>query len=415
MRGPLFVSAASAVVLSLSCGACGGDAKKAPPPPPPAVQVAPVVRQDVSVYVEAVTTLDGYVNAEIRARVKGFLKSQDYKEGQPVKKDQLLFTIEDTEYTSALQQAKAALLSRQATQQNAKATLDRVDALAPKGIVSKQEQDNAKAGSSEAASGVLGAQAAVQSAALNLSYTRILAPTDGVAGLALVRVGNLVGQEGPTLLTTVSQLHPMRANFPISEVDFVRFPDRYKKLANRDLEWAQKQFVKLDTDKKTDDGDYGLELVLADGSVYPHRGLIVTANRQVDSSTGTIQMQALFPNVDGSLRPGQYARIRIRQENVGDASLVVPEKALIAQQGSFSLAVVGPDNKVSLKKVETGPTVKGVTIIKSGVAEGDKVVVEGQQKVTDGAPVSPKPVPPPPQAPASAAATPKPPGSNAGP
>ena len=413
MRGhPLALAAITIVAHSLGCGS---EAKKPPPPPPPAVFVAPVTRQDVSVYVESVATLDGYVNADIRARVKGFLKSQDYKEGEPVKKDQLLFTIEDTEYANAVSQAKANLLSRQATQQNAKATLDRVDSLAPKGIVSKQEQDNAKAGSSEAESGVLGARAALETASLNLSYTRIKAPNDGVAGLALVRVGNLVGQEGPTLLTTVSQLHPMRANFPLSELDYVKFPDRLKKLAGRDVEWAKKQFVKLDTEKKTDDGDYGLELVLADGSVFPHRGLIVTVNRQVDSSTGTIQMQALFPNADGTLRPGQYARVRIRQENVGDASLVVPEKALISQQGSFTLAVVGADNKVSLKKVETGPTVKGLTIIKSGVSEGDKIIVEGQQKVTDGAVVNPKPAPPPAAPPASAAATPKPPGSNAGP
>lgn len=410
MRG-FHLATATFVAFLISCG---GDAKKAPPPPPAAVLVQPVTRQDVSVFVEAVATLDGYVNADIRARVKGFLKSQDYKEGSPVKKDQLLFTIEETEYSAAVNQAKANLLRAQAAQTNAKATFDRVSSLAPKGIVSKQEQDNATAGQSDAESQVLAARAALETASLNLSYTRIKAPNDGVAGLALVRVGNLVGQDGPTLLTTVSQLDPMRVNFPLSEVDYVRFPDRLKKLDGRDVEWAKKQFAKLDTEKKTDDGDFGLELVLADGSLYPHRGLIVTANRQVDASTGTIQMQALFPNHDGLLRPGQYARVRIKQENVGEAALTVPEKALISQQGTYSLAVVGADNKVSLKKIEVGPTAKGQVIIKSGVSEGDKVVVEGQQKATDGAVVNPKPAPPPPPL-GSAAANPKPPSSNAGP
>ena len=238
------------------------------------------------------------------------------------------------------------------------------------------------------------AQAALQQAELNLSYTQVKAPNGGVAGLALVRVGNLVGQDGPTLLTTVSQVDPIRVNFPMSEIDYVRFPERLRKLDGRDLAWAKKQFPKLDAHEIIDGEDAGLELILADGSVFKHRGLIVTANRQVDASTGTIQLQALFPNDEGLLRPGQYGRVRIRREGEGKAAIAVPEKALISVQGTYSLGVVGADNKVQLRRVELGPTVRGLRIVTKGIDEGDRVIVEGQQKVTDGATVVPQPAPP---------------------
>jgi membrane fusion protein (multidrug efflux system) len=379
--------------LAITAAACG-DTKKPPPPPPPTVLVAPVVRQDVAIFIEAVGTLDGYVNADIRARVKGYLKSQDYKDGSTVKEGQLLFTIEQAEYTTAVAAAHAAAARASAARTNARAALERNQELAPKGVVSKQELDNAVAADADSAGQVSAAQAALQQAELNLSYTQIKAPNGGVAGLALVRVGNLVGQDGPTLLTTVSQIDPIRVNFPMSEIDYVRFPDRLKRLDGRDLAWAKKQFPKLDAHDVAEGGDSGIELLLADGSLYPHRGLIVTANRQVDASTGTIQLQALFPNGEGLLRPGQYGRVRIRRDNEGKAALVVPEKALIAVQGTYSLGVVGPDNKVQLRRVELGSSVSGFRIIAKGVEEGERIVVEGQQKVTDGATVVPQPAPP---------------------
>jgi membrane fusion protein (multidrug efflux system) len=381
------------LALAVGASACG-ETKKAPPPPPPAVLVTPVTRQDVPIFIEAVGTLDGYVNADIRARVKGYLRSQDYKDGAAVKEGQLLFTIEQAEYTTAVAAARAALARATAARTNAHAALDRNQELAPKGVVSKQELDNAVAADADSAGQVAAAQAALQQAELNLSYTRIVAPNAGVAGLALVRVGNLVGQDGPTLLTTVSQLDPIRVNFPMSEIDYVRFPDRLKRLDGRDLAWAKKQFPKLDAHQLAEGEDPGLELVLADGSVYAHRGLIVTANRQIDASTGTIQLQALFPNGDGLLRPGQYGRVRIRRENEGKAALVVPEKALISVQGTYSLGVVGEGNKVALRRVELGPSVRGYRIVTKGVEEGDRVVVEGQQKISDGATVVPQPAPP---------------------
>ncbi|MDB4946091.1 MAG: efflux system, rane fusion protein CmeA [Labilithrix sp.] len=394
LRSTARLSVAALLVTGVAAG-CGGEAKKGGAPPPATVFVAPVVKQDLAVYVEAVGTLDGYVNADIRARVKGYLRTQDYKDGATVKEGQLLFTIEPTEYQTAVQSARAALARAQAAKTNGQAGLERNQALAPKGVVSKQELDNAVASAADTSGQVLAAEAALAQAQLNLSYTQIKAPNDGVAGLALVRVGNLVGQDGPTLLTTVSRVDPIRVNFPLSEIDYVKFPDRLKRLEGRDVAWATRQFAVLDQGGKAEGDEPGLELLLADGSTYRHKGVLVTANRQVDASTGTIQLQALFPNTEGTLRPGQYGRVRIQRVDEGKAVLAVPEKALVSVQGSYSLAVVGNDNKVSLRKVELGASAKGLRIVTKGIAEGEKVVVDGIQKATEGATVAPQPAPPP--------------------
>jgi membrane fusion protein, multidrug efflux system len=380
----------------LTCIVASGCAQQKPPPPaPPTVLVAPVERQDLALFLEAVGTLDGYVNADIRARVKGYLRSQNYKDGSPVKEGQLLFTIEPAEYANGVAAATAALVRAKAAKDNGRLSLDRNQALAQQGLVSTQVVDDSVAQAADSNGQVLSAEAALSQALLNLSYTQIHAPVAGVAGLALVRVGNLVGQDSPTLLTTVSQLDPIRVNFPTSEIDYVRFPDRLKRLELRDVAWAKKQFPKLDAHQMAEGDDPGLELVLADGSEYPHRGLLVAANRQVDASTGTIQLQALFPNSEGSLRPGQYGRVRIQRDDQGRAALAVPEKALINVQGSYSVAVVGADNKVKLRQVELGPPAKGMRIVLQGLNEGESIVTDGVQKVTDGALVTPKAAPAP--------------------
>lgn len=206
-----------------------------------------------------------------------------------------------------------------------------------------------------------------------------------------MRVGNLVGQDGPTLLTTVSQTDPVRVTFPLSEVDYVKYPERFKNLDARDLTWAKAQFAKLDKGGTADNGDTGVELILADGTTYPHRGVVVTVNRQIDATTGTIQVQALVPDPDGFLRPGQFARVRVRREREGKDVIAIPEKALISVQGSYSVAVVGPDDEVQLRRVDLGASAGGMRVVTQGVAEGDRIVVEGIQKVTDGAKVAPHP------------------------
>jgi membrane fusion protein (multidrug efflux system) len=195
-------------------------------------------------------------------------------------------------------------------------------------------------------------------------------------------------------------------SFPLSEVEYVRRPESFKHLEQRDLAWAKKQFAVIEAGGAAGGAaDVGVELVLADGAVYPKRGVIVSANRQVDASTGTIALQALFPNPDGLLRPGQYGRVRLRQKDEGQNALVVPDKALISVQGTYSLAVVGDDDKVHLRTVELGPSAEGVRVIRSGVAAGDTIVVEGVQKVSDGAAVRAQPAPPEAQKPTTPAGT----------
>jgi membrane fusion protein, multidrug efflux system len=355
------------------------------------VTVAAAGRQDVALYTEAVGSTAGYIDAEIRARVKGFLQAQRYKDGGRVQAGDLLFLIEPAEYQAALAAARANLGRAETGQMHNQASLDRRQKLIASKVVSEQELEDAQASARDSGNQIEAARAQLKQAQLNLSYTQIRSPLTGLAGLALVRVGNLVGQDGPTLLTTVSQVDPMRVTFPLAEIDYVSSADRLRQLQHRDVRWARRQFVRLDRGQETDDGDPGLELLLADGKPYGHRGVLLAANRQVDQGTGTIQMEALFPNPDNLLRPGQYGRVRMRRPGVGDNALVVPESALVQIQGQSSLAVVGPDNRAQLRRVEVGPSAGPLRIITSGVKEGERVVQQGVQKVSDGALVSPQP------------------------
>lgn len=379
------------VLVSLTSCA---DHRQGPPPAPPTVLTAPVTREDVALYVDSVGALDGYVNAEMRARVRGYLRSQDYADGSFVKAGQTLFTIEPTEFNAAVSSAKGNLERALALQNNTRLQLERAKGLFEGGSISPQEVDNATAAFADANGQVEAARAALATAQLNLSYTSVKSPIDGIAGIALIRVGNLVGQSDPTLLTTVSQVDPIRANFTMSEVDYIRYPDRLKRIEGRDLAWAQAQFPKLAAGGLAEQDDPGVQLILADDSIYPQKGVIINANRQVDPSTGTIQLQALFPNPNSLLKPGQYARVRVRRGTEGLAQLVVPERALISVQGQYSIGVVGTDSKVQLRHVELGPLTRGRRIVKDGVREGEQIVVEGTQKIKDGAQVAAKPAPP---------------------
>ena len=411
MKEPNPLTATCVMLLVGSVHLAGCDSKKAAAtaPPPPTVLVAPVGRRDVPLYIEAVASVDGYVNADIRARVKGYLKSQNYKDGAAVKNGQLLFTIEPADYAAAVSVARASVARARVAQAHNKVQLERDQGLLQTGMLSQQDLDNATANLADTDGQLQAAQAQLDQALLNLSYTQVTSPIDGVAGLALVRVGNLVGQDGPTLLTTASQLDPIRVNFPMSESDYLKYRDHLTRLDKRDLAWARKQFAKLEAGGVTDEGDPAVELVLSDGTIYPHRGVIVTANRQIDASTGTIQIQALLPNADGALRPGAYGQVRIRRQDAGHDVLVVPEKALVSVQGTYSVGVVGPEGKVQLHRVDLGPSVQGLRVITSGVAEGDRVVVDGVQKISDGALVNAQPVPPA-AAPSSSIAASLPPG-----
>ncbi|HYV46489.1 MAG TPA: efflux RND transporter periplasmic adaptor subunit [Myxococcaceae bacterium] len=365
MERPLLPRRALALLPPLLLSACGQ--RGAPPPPPtPTVQVAPVQVKDVPVVRSYVGSLDGIVNAEIRARVPGYLASQDYKEGAQVKEGQLLFTIDAREYDAAVSDARANLQRAQAAHTNAEAQLGRVRPLAEQQAVSKQDLDTAVANEQQTAASVTSAKAAVERAELNLSYARMKSPIGGVAGAALVRVGNLVGQGQPTLLTTVSQTDPMRASFSITEEDYLRLAGRSE---------GKDGGAKLMESPVT--------LVLADGSEYPHAGKLLFVDRQMDPRTGTLRLDATFPNPDGLLRPGQTANVRFSSQSIQSAALV-PERAVVELQGQFQTYVVGEDNVVHVRPVELGPKVEGMVVVSKGLKAGERVITEGLQKVRDG-------------------------------
>ncbi len=388
-RNATTLSSLAIVGAAIFVVGCAESKAGTPPPAPPAVVVVPVVQRDVSLYIEALGSLDGYVNADIRARVRGILAGQRYQDGATVKPGQLLFTIDRSEFRIAADSARAALARAETARAHNKALLARRTSLGAAKVVSQQEVEDAEAAARDAEDQVHVAKAQLAQAALNLSYTEIRSPVGGLAGLAQVRTGNLVGQDGPTLLTTVSQVNPMRVSFPMSEGDYLKAAERLKRLDGRDLAWAEKQFSAM-KDGKNSAIEGALDLILSDGTIYPQKGIIVAVNRQVDTSTGTIELQALFPNPDNLLRPGQYGRVRMRRTDAGANALLVPEKALIQIQGSYSLAVVGSGNKVSLRRVEVGPVAGTSRIITSGIGAGERVVAEGVQKVSDGMTVTPQ-------------------------
>ncbi len=333
---------------------------------------------------EAVASIDGYVNAEIRARVRGYLRSQSYRDGAFVKEGDLLFTIEATEFQAQVASAKAALARAKAAKDLADLELTRVKQLREMNAVPQQQLDTATAQAADTQGQVSSAEAALDQAQLSLSYTQIRSPVTGVAGLAQVRIGNLVGQSEPTLLATVSQVEPMRVRFPLAEADYLKQYQALKGLAGRDLKWAMAEINK----PGHDDDASAPQLVLIDGSVYPRRGVLMSVDRNVDTGTGTLQIEALFPNPEAFLKPGQFGRVRIRRIDAGTDVLVVPQRALSEVQGSFNAAVLGEGNRISMRRIEVGAAAGDKRIVLSGLEEGEKVVVSGLQRVRDGVVVS---------------------------
>ena len=336
-------------------------------PPAPAVEVMTVIQKDVPVYHEWIGTLDGLVNATIRAQVQGYLTRQNYREGDLVKKGQTLFEIDPRTFQAALDQAKGQLEAQQARWTTAKANLARIKPLADLNAVSKKDLDDSTGMEQSARAAVLSAQATVDKAQLDLDFTRIISPVDGIAGLAKAQIGNLVGPGGVDELTTVSTLNPIKVYIQVSEQEYLQ--------AGRD---AEQRVEKLKA-----------ELILADGSVYPNKGSFAFADRQVDVRTGTIKVAAIFPNPGNYLRPGQYGKIRVATSIRKDA-LLVPQRAVTEIQGKYMVAVVGADNKVDMRTVKTAERVDNLWVILEGLKPGERVVVEGVQKVRPGMPVTPK-------------------------
>jgi membrane fusion protein (multidrug efflux system) len=348
----------------------GVQSQQPPAPPPPEVIVASVVQRDVPIYFEWVGTTDGYVNAQIRPRVQGYLYARHYKEGSLVKAGDLMFTIDPREYQAALDQSMGNLAQAEANLGKTQLDVARYTPLAKEGAISQQELDNAVQAHRANKALVEAARAAVEQAKLNLGWTRVISPIDGIAGISVAQIGDLVTPS--TVLTTVSQVDPIKVYYPISEREYLHFARRI-----REIEQGR-------GGERTP-----LELTLADGSVYPERGTFSLADRQVDLRTGTITVQGLFPNPGNILRPGQYAKIRVAAETKRGA-LLVPQRAVQELQGTYRLAVVGPDNKAALRVVKVGERVDNLWIIEEGLNPDERVIIEGFQKVRDGMPVNPK-------------------------
>ena len=361
----LLITACLAVGLLMGC-----EEKKPAAPAAPTVEVMNVVQKDVPIVREWVGTTDGLVNAKINAQVQGYLIKQYYKEGSLVKKGQVLFEIDPRPYQAALEQAKAELAISDGQLYTAKANLEKIRPLAAVNAVSKKDLDDAIGREASARAAVQAAKAAVRKAEIDLSFTRITSPINGIAGIAKAGLGDLVGKPGGPELTTVSTVDPIKVYIPISEQEYM-------------------QFTRAAEGKSDREGPI-LELVLADGSVFPHKGKVYFADRQVDQGTGTIKVATLFPNPGNLLRPGQFAKVRALIETQQGA-LLVPQRAVNELQGRYQVAVVGPDNKVELRWVTVGERTGSLWVIDEGLKPGERVIVEGVQKVKAGMTVTPKP------------------------
>ncbi|MGE5344651.1 MAG: efflux RND transporter periplasmic adaptor subunit [Acidithiobacillales bacterium] len=361
--------------LLAAAGAAACAKKEAPAPPPPVVEVAPVVQKDVPVYAEWIGTLDGFVNAEIRPQVGGYLLRRDYKEGSFVRKGDLLFEIDPRQFQATFDQARGNVARWQAELANAKMTAARYRPLAVQKAISQQELDDAVTREQTAQANLETSQASLEKAKLDLGWTKVVSPIDGITGVAKAQVGDLLTPQ--TVLTSVSTLDPIKVNYNPSEQEYLAF---VQKVGPVD---------KLIAAAGTPKGEGPLQLILSDGSVYPHRGRGYLVGREVDPKTGTIAMAGLFPNPGNVLRPGQYAKVRTTME-LQKGALLVPQRAVSELQGSYQVAVVGADNKVTIKVVKPGPREGSLWVIEEGLKPGDRIVVEGLQRVRSGMTVVPK-------------------------
>lgn len=358
--------AALLVAVCLGAAACG---ESAPPPPPPVeVQVATVLQRDLPIYVENIGQTLGSQEVEVRARVEGFLETVNFREGTVVKKGDLLYTIDPRNLEAALAQARGQLARAKADLARASQDVARYRPLVAQNAIPRQQFETSVQVESAAKAAVDAAKAAADNAAIDLEYTRIYAPIDGLAGKTEVKPGNLVGRGDNTLLTTISTIDPIHVRFSISERDYLKFARAGKRGDN--------------------DTEGNFELILADGSVHGHRGSLLFADRVVDAATGTLLLEAQFPNPDRLVRPGQYGRVRVPIDEKKGA-ILVPQRAVRELQATFSVAVVSRDGVVSMRTVQPGARVDSLWAIDSGLAAGEQVVVEGMQKVRDGMNVKP--------------------------
>jgi membrane fusion protein (multidrug efflux system) len=350
-----------AVIAALVvCVACSKKPDAAPPSAPPSVVVANVVQHDEPIYREWIGTTQGDDNAEIRPKVDGYLVRRAYAEGSYVHAGDVLFETDPRQFQAQLAQAEANLEQARANLAKSEHDVARYEPLAAQKAISQQELDNARSSQTAAQASVGALRAAVEQARLNLSWTRVTSPISGVAGISQAQVGNLVGPQ--SVLTTVSRVDPIRVLYQLSEQEYLQFQN--------------------DPNMR----NAPLDLVLSDGSVWPHIGRVLLSGREVDVKTGTITTIGIFPNPGNVLRPGQYAKVRAATQ-IKRGALLVPQRAVNEMQGGFQVAVVGPDEKARIVPVDVGERIGSDWIIDKGLSAGDRVVIEGFSRVKSGAPV----------------------------
>ncbi|HEY4273718.1 MAG TPA: efflux RND transporter periplasmic adaptor subunit [Candidatus Udaeobacter sp.] len=366
-----FLGFGVALVFGLLVSACSRKPAQAPPNAPE-VLVTTVKPRDVPRVLERVATLDGFINANIHAQVQGYIISRDYKEGSVVKKGDLLFQIDPRPFEAALAQAKGTLAKDQANQAKADADEKRALDLFNRKVISDQERDTAIAAAGSGRASVQADEAAVEQAQLNLGYTKIISPIDGVAAIASAQVGDLVGPSTGTL-TTVSQLDPIKAVVTAGEGPFTDFISRHP-----DPDERQRYINSL-----------AFDLILGNGETYPHKGKFYALDRNLDPKTGSIRYEVTFPNPGNILRPGQFGKVRFVAD-IKKGAMVVPQEAVNELQGSFQVAVVDQNNKVSIHPVKMGERIGALWEVTDGLKPGERVVVEGIQKAREGSTVAVK-------------------------
>lgn len=372
--------------------ACGKSGPAGPPAaPPPGVVVATVIKKDVPIYVDNVAQTEAFSTVEVRARVQGFLTQAPFREGGLVKKGDLLFEIDPKPYQAIVDEAKANVSKTEATLSRANADVARLRPLVKQSAISQQDLDNAIATAKVAEADMLGAKASLKKAELDLGYTEMRAPFDGMIGERMVDVGNYVGSTGSsTLLATLSTVEPMRAVFHVSESSFLRF---------------QKRFLGDEQAKERHSESMQFQLILGDGSTYPHTGKFDFADRALDARAGTLKVVVTFPNPEGLLRPGQFARVRAKPEDRPGA-ILIPQRSVTTTQSLKFVFVVGEGNKVEQRPVTLTDRYEDLFVVGEGVKEGERVIVEGIQKARPGMVVNPLPQEPaPPGAPSGPTAS----------
>ncbi|HWX20746.1 MAG TPA: efflux RND transporter periplasmic adaptor subunit [Candidatus Binatia bacterium] len=364
MKGHKALMFLAATVL-LCCPACR-DKPQAKLALPPMVEVAAVTQADVPIYHEWIGVLDGLVNAQIRAQVTGYLLKQNYHEGDPIRKGDLLFEIDPRPFKAALDQAKGLLAQAEARFGKTELDVKRYAPLVKDRAISQEEYDDAVQANLEAKAAVVSANAQVEQAQLNLEFTRITSPIDGIASIARAQIGDLVGPASGEL-TTVSTIDPIKAYYNVTEQAYINFTKLFSTETDRIERLKQLE----------------IDLILTDGTVYPLKGKIFAADRQIGQTTGALRVEALFSNPGNSLRPGEFARVRVKLDLKHDA-LLVPQRAVSELQGSYQVAVIDAENKVHIQPVRVGDRSGNLWVIEEGLHTGQSVVVEGIQKVREG-------------------------------